>query len=376
MPGKTLFTIIAFVLLTQTSILLYGQGGSSAGGTVIPPASAGEYGVAAPTGAPQTPVDAAKLNDTISDSLLVINEIMQISAKSIPTNMLARAQGLVIVPSMVKGGFVAGGAYGRGVFLTRQPNGPWSAPTFISMANGSVGFQVGIQSTDVVLVFCTKRSVDSFLNGKFTLGVDAAVAAGPIGRQASAGTDLALTSEVYSYSRSRGLFLGAAIDGGVLNINKEETARFYGAPGSPLPPQAAALVQAINNYSGLTANPAPQGAPASPTEEALKPQLAEAYKNLMPLLDDQWKAYLAIPPEFYAPMGTPLPTTEKVQHAIQNYQAVAANQQYKALYSRAEFQQVIQLLNQYMQIITAPTNAPAPSATAPTQGVNPPAGVN
>lgn len=309
---------------------------------------------------PQNPPGAemAKATGDIADSLQVLNEIMEIPVNAIPTSMLKRAEGLVIIPNMIKGGFGVGGAYGRGVLMIRQPGGMWSHPNFVSMAKGSFGVQVGVSSTDIVLVFCTKRSIEQFTEGKLTLGVDAAVAAGPVGRQAEAGTDLTLTSEIYSYSRARGVFLGAAIDGGVLNIDKDLTNRYYAAAGSPMPPTAWALVKALNAYSGVqnaTDQPLPPPAPApapkpvyqGPSLEVLRPQVAAAYAQLSPLLDQQWKTFLAVPPEFYTPERSPLPPKEKVHQVLNHYRVVANNDQYKVLNTRPEFQTVFQLLNQW-----------------------------
>ncbi|MBR5711703.1 MAG: lipid-binding SYLF domain-containing protein [Thermoguttaceae bacterium] len=301
--------------------------------------------------------EMAKATGDIADSLQVLNEIMEIPVNAIPTSMLKRAEGLVIIPNMIKGGFAVGGAYGRGVFMVRQPGGAWSHPNFVSMAKGSFGFQAGVSSTDIVLVFCTKRSIEQFTEGKLTLGVDAAVAAGPVGRQAEAGTDLTLTSEVYSYSRARGVFLGAAIDGGILNIDKDLTNRYYAAAGSPMPPTAWALVKALNAYSGVpnapgeplppTQAPAPKPVYQGPSLEVLRPQVAAAYAQLSPLLDQQWKAFLAVPPEFFTPERSPLPPKDKVHQALNHYRAVANNEQYKVLNMRPEFQTVYQLLNQW-----------------------------
>ncbi len=309
---------------------------------------------------PQNPPgpEMAKATGDIADSLQVLNEIMEIPVNAIPTSMLKRAEGLVIIPNMIKGGFGVGGAYGRGVFMVRQPGGAWSHPNFVSMAKGSFGFQAGVSSTDIVLVFCTKRSIEQFTEGKLTLGVDAAVAAGPVGRQAEAGTDLTLTSEVYSYSRARGIFLGAAIDGGVLNIDKDLTNRYYAAAGSPMPPTAWALVKALNAYSGVPnapGEPLPPQAPApapkpvyqGPSLEVLRPQVAAAYAQLSPLLDQQWKAFLAVPPEFFTPERSPLPPKDKVHQTLNHYRVVANNDQYKVLNMRPEFQTVYQLLNQW-----------------------------
>ena len=306
---------------------------------------------------PQNPVgpEMEKATSSIADSLQVINEIMQIPVKAIPDSMLKRAEGLVIIPNMIKGSFGVGGAYGQGVLMTRLPGGQWGRPTFISMAKGSFGFQAGVSSTDIVLVFCTKRSIEQFSEGKLTLGVDAAVAAGPVGRQAEAGTDLTLTSEVYSYSRARGVFLGAAIDGGVLNVNMDLTNRYYAAAGSQLPPAALSLMRALNNYSGVP-NPtlaptesAPAPVYAGPSLEVLRPQIAAAFNQLNPLLDSQWKKYLALPPEFFTPERSPLPSKEKFIQVLDHYHAVVNNEQYSALTRRPEFQTLYQLLNQWLK---------------------------
>ncbi|MBQ6616135.1 MAG: lipid-binding SYLF domain-containing protein [Thermoguttaceae bacterium] len=308
---------------------------------------------------PQNPPgpEMAKATGDIADSLQVLNEIMEIPVNAIPTSMLKRAEGLVIIPNMIKGSFGVGGAFGRGVFMVRQPGGQWSHPNFVSMAKGSFGFQAGVSSTDIVLVFCTKHSIEQFTEGKLTLGVDAAVAAGPVGRQAEAGTDLTLTSEVYSYSRARGVFLGAAIDGGVLNIDRDLTNRYYAAAGSPMPPTAWALVKTLNAYSGVANAPneplPPATAPASrpayqgPSLEVLRPQVAAAYAQLNPLLDPQWKSFLAVPPEFFTPERSPLPPKEKVHQALNHYRVVANNDQYKVLNARPEFQTLYQLLQQW-----------------------------
>ena len=307
---------------------------------------------------PQNPPgpEIAKATGDIADSLQVLNVIMEIPVNAIPTSMLKRAEGLVIIPNMIKGGFGVGGAYGRGVFMVRQPGGAWSRPSFVSMAKGSFGFQAGVSSTDIVLVFCTKRSIEQFTEGKLTLGVDAAVAAGPVGRQAEAGTDLTLTSEVYSYSRARGIFLGAAIDGGVLNIDKDLTNRYYAAAGTQMPPTAWSLVKALNAFSGVANapnEPLPPPAPVQkpvyqgPSLEVLRPQVAAAYAQLSPLLDQQWKTFLAVPPEFFTPERSPIPPRDKVHQALNHYRIVANNEQYKVLNMRPEFQTVFQLLNQW-----------------------------
>lgn len=161
----------------------------------------------------------------------VMNQIMQIPEKSIPPALLADAQGIAIVPGVIKLGFVVGGQYGRGVLVVREADGSWSRPVFVTLTSGSVGWQIGAESTDFVLVFKTRKSVDGILKGKFTLGADAAVAAGPVGRRAEAATDVKLGAEIYSYSRNRGLFAGVSLEGSALQVDDAADAAFYGRAG-------------------------------------------------------------------------------------------------------------------------------------------------
>jgi len=168
----------------------------------------------------------------VREATQVLEEIQGIPEQSIPPSLLAHAQAIAIIPGVVKAGFIVGGRYGEGIVLRRDPkSGKWGYPVFLTLAGGSFGFQIGASSSDVILVFKNRRGLDSLVRGKFTLGADASVAAGPVGRQAEAATDTELKAEIYSYSRSRGLFAGVALDGSVLDIDHEATARFYGKPG-------------------------------------------------------------------------------------------------------------------------------------------------
>ena len=133
---------------------------------------------------------------------------MAIPGRQIPETLLAEAQGIAIVPNVIKVGFVAGIRWGHGVVMVRDAEGEWSLPQFVTLTGGSVGWQAGVQGTDVVLVFLTKKSVEGLWRGKFTIGADASVAAGPVGHDAAAATDARLRAEILSYSRSRGLFIG------------------------------------------------------------------------------------------------------------------------------------------------------------------------
>ncbi|HEY1898952.1 MAG TPA: lipid-binding SYLF domain-containing protein [Steroidobacteraceae bacterium] len=157
----------------------------------------------------------------------VLNEALGSPDQFVPTRLLERAYGIAVVPDVTKIAFFFGGRRGNGVLVARDPSGHFSDPIFVNLTGGSFGFQWGVQSTDVILVFTTKRSIDRIASGQLTLGADASVAAGPVGRAASAGTDPTLSAEVYSYSRNRGLFVGVALDGSALTIDNNADARFY-----------------------------------------------------------------------------------------------------------------------------------------------------
>ena len=163
------------------------------------------------------------------EAVRVLDEIMQAPDRRIPDSLLRDAEAVAVIPDVIKAGLVLGGRHGRGMLALRGRDGAWSNPTFLSLTGGSIGFQAGVQSTDVVLVFRTRRGVDGIVNGKFTLGADASVAAGPVGRTANSSTDAQLKAEIYSYSRSRGLFAGVALDGAVLSIDHDANAAVYGA---------------------------------------------------------------------------------------------------------------------------------------------------
>lgn len=172
-------------------------------------------------------------NVRAQNAVRVLKEIMEAPDKSIPVDLLKEAHAIAIIPDMVKAGFIFGGRRGEGLISVKSPDGTWSNPSFVTLTGGSVGFQAGVSSTDVILVFRTQRGVDSIVNGKFTLGADAAAAAGPVGRTATASTDSQFKAEIYSYSRSRGLFAGVALDGSALRIDYDANASIYGAGITP-----------------------------------------------------------------------------------------------------------------------------------------------
>lgn len=172
--------------------------------------------------------DKAKLDERLNSAKAVITEIMATPDKGIPNEILSKASCVVVVPSYKKAAFVVGGQYGQGVATCRTPKG-WSAPVFVQLAGGSFGFQIGGQSTDLVLVAMNQNGLQDMLKSKFKIGGDAAASAGPVGRNAQAGTDWKLNAEFLTYSRSKGLFAGIDLDGTVLSQNEDDTRAMYGS---------------------------------------------------------------------------------------------------------------------------------------------------
>ena len=177
--------------------------------------------------APQVHADA-KTDQRLADAREVFETFVDIREQTIPTWLMERAYGVVVVPRVIKGALIIGGRGGKGVFAVRNLDGSWSDPVFITLAGVNVGFQWGVQSTDVVFVLMSRKSVEGIADGKVTLGADASVAAGPVGRSAAATTDATLNAQVLSYSRSEGLFAGVALDGSVLSIDDNANASAYG----------------------------------------------------------------------------------------------------------------------------------------------------
>jgi len=202
-------------------------------------------------------VSAAKAAAKVDEAKAVITEIMAAPDKGIPHDLLKGAKGIAIFPGVVKAGFVIGGKYGRGVLL-RHTGKSWSAPAFFSVGAGSIGWQIGASSTDLVLLIRSKRGLDSFMKNEFSLGADASIAAGPVGRDASAATDVALKAEILSYSRSRGLFAGLSLEGAKINILEDYNKVYYGKVVSPhdivygkvrSPKSARSLAATLSKYS-------------------------------------------------------------------------------------------------------------------------------
>jgi lipid-binding SYLF domain-containing protein len=155
----------------------------------------------------------------------VLDELRATPDQNVPDWLMQRAYGVAVIPEVIKAAFVFGGRHGNGVLTVRDASGRFSNPIFVTLTGGSVGWQVGATSTDVVLVFATARSVENFARGKFTLGADASVAAGPVGRQGEASAGI--NAEIYSYSRSRGLFAGVALDGTVVAFDGHANDTYY-----------------------------------------------------------------------------------------------------------------------------------------------------
>lgn len=319
--------------------------------------------------ASQNPTEVTVINATT-----VFAQAMQMPQNEIPRNLLVNAQAIAIVPGMIRGAFVFGLQHGSGVLLIRDANGAWQAPRMIQITGGSVGYQIGVQATDLVLVFRTPQSVQNLLRGTLKIGVDASAAAGPVGRQASAGTDLRLTAEILSYSRARGAFVGVSIDGSSISLDPGAEAIYYQPPGA-FPASAMQLIQVINAYTA--AQPAvapgavplqPQVAPAGATgwlpagqhpadAEGARQQLETASRQLSANLDSvpgtgsSWKTYLALPPEVYRPNQVPNPQT--TQQALARYEDVARRPEFAALNSRPEFQQTLASLRRFGEVRTA-----------------------
>jgi lipid-binding SYLF domain-containing protein len=228
----------------------------------------------------------------IAEATAVVEQMQAMPDQRIPDWLLQRAQGIAVIPNVIKVGLGIGGRGGKGVLVVRRPDGSWSNPSFITLAGGSFGWQAGVQASDIVLVFTTRKSVEGITGGKFTLGADASVAVGPVGRQVSGATDVTLDAEVYSYSRAKGFFGGIAIDGTVMSIDHRANAAFYqrggvlasdifagSAPAAPASGQK--LVGALARVA--SGAPAPSGgatataaAPAAPQGPAQGPAPAPA----------------------------------------------------------------------------------------------------
>jgi lipid-binding SYLF domain-containing protein len=250
--------LVCVVLLVVPAVA-WGQSVAPAPQPIAAPLNSGEVEVQTVVGARQA-----------------LDEFFGITIEAIPPAMLAGAEGVAIFPNMIKGGFILGVNFGKGVLHVRNADRTWSPPVMATMGGGSLGFQAGVQAADIILVFKTPRSLNGLLNGqKVTLGADASIAAGPVGVQANAGTDARLGAEIYSYARSRGLFLGVSLGGSDISIDNNANAALYGRfgvtpadvfqnRGLAIRPEVQALMNDLNARSQAVAANAAQPQPVMP----------------------------------------------------------------------------------------------------------------
>ncbi len=302
----------------------------------------------------------------------VLREAMGNALTPIPQAMLANSHGVAIIPNVLKGGFIIGARHGRGLLFVREADGIWHAPVFLTLTGGNIGWQAGLQASDLILVFKSPQSVQGILAGKLTIGADAAAAAGPLGRQGAIATDGQLRAEIYSYSRSRGLFAGVSIDGSMLQIDPVAGAQYYRSPGPGqpviVPPAAQQLTQTIAAYAG-----GPEVLPTAFQQDSLihqhrsadvdfvRHQLGQALPRLYSVVGEAWQQYLRVPNEMLTTGNLPQPA--QVRDVLDRFNVVANDRQYQALSARPEFQAVHGLLRQFQQTQQAsnqPLDLPPP----------------
>ncbi len=319
-----------------------------------------------PTGAPAIAAGsyASAEEMVVRSAGNVLTEAMQSPGNRIPQSMLNDAYGVAIIPNVIKGSFFIGARHGRGLLFVREPSGIWHAPVFITLAGGNIGWQIGVQSSDLVLVFKSQRSIQGLLSGKLTLGADAAAAAGPVGREAAVATDGKLQAEIYTYSRSRGLFAGISIDGSIVQVDQFATGAYYprAVPGGPvtIPPSAAQLTVAVASYAGHgNLDPAANQdlsfvqQQSARVPDVLRAQIVQLSPKFFALLDDQWTSYLALPLSMLR--GTD-PSPAELEATLARFDEVARNPQFAALASRPEFRSLDGLLRHYQQALS-PTSS-------------------
>jgi lipid-binding SYLF domain-containing protein len=231
---------------------------------------------------------------TVTSAREALDQFSGLQIESIPETMFEKAEGIAIFPNMIKGGFILGVNYGKGVLMVRRPDRTWSPPVMVTMGGGSLGFQAGVQAADIVLVFATPRSLQGILNGqKVTLGADASVALGPIGRQANAGTDAQLGAEIYSYARSRGLFLGVSLGGADLSVDHNADSMLYGrfgvtpadvfeGRGLAFHPEVKQLIDDMNGRTRPAQVPVPGAVPVPAPQQPQPRQAAVPAATLPP----------------------------------------------------------------------------------------------
>ena len=198
-------------------------------------------------------------DERLANAAKAFTEIMSAPDKGIPGEVLNKAECVIVVPGMKKGGFIVGGSFGRGAISCRgKGKMGWDAPAMVELGGGSVGFQIGAEATDVVMLVLNREGIDSLLKSKFTLGGEASVAGGPVGRSSTAETDAAMKAKILSYSRSRGAFAGVSLTGTTLHTDEDANKAVYGKPAeaadilhekTPVPAAAKPLVSVLSKYS-------------------------------------------------------------------------------------------------------------------------------
>jgi lipid-binding SYLF domain-containing protein len=238
----------------------------------------------------------AKTEQRLDDSRRVFESFANLSEQAIPAWLLERSYGVVVVPNVIKGALGLGGRGGRGVMAVRNPDGTWSNPVFVYLGGVNFGFQFGVQSTDIVMVLMSRQSVEGIAGGKVTLGADASVAAGPIGRAAAASTDATFKAQVLSYSRNEGIFAGVALDGTVISVDDGSNETAYGVSGvlpsqilegriASASPAAKEFTAALNRATSSAAATTPAAArppietvaPTQPATQSAEPKPATTY---------------------------------------------------------------------------------------------------
>jgi lipid-binding SYLF domain-containing protein len=203
--------------------------------------------------------EETRTNDRLDDAAALFREVMSTPDKSIPQDLLNKSHCIVLVPGLKKGGFVLAAKWGRGFVSCRSTSGQgWGPPAAVRIEGGSIGLQVGVSSTDLVLLVMNERGMKRLLSTKFTMGGEASVAGGPVGRDATAQTDALMTAEILSWSRSHGVFAGVSLDGATLRQDIDVNNELYGKPyenrqvlnsGLQTPPMAAKMIAELNKYS-------------------------------------------------------------------------------------------------------------------------------
>jgi lipid-binding SYLF domain-containing protein len=314
--------------------------------------------------------------EVIAQSSQLLTETMSQPLGKVPRSMIENAHGVAIIPNVVKGSFIVGARHGKGVLFVREPNGTWHAPVFISLTGGNIGWQVGVQSSDIILVFKTDKSIQGVLNGKLTLGADVSAAAGPVGRSGGVGTDGQLQAEIYTYARSRGLFAGVAIDGSALQVDRIATGAYYQITSinqTPVvPPAAQQLTEAVAKYAEQiaqgNATPASVKAVGATESEVVRGQIVQLAPALFDLLDPQWKEYLGLPAWMF--LGGAAPNAEEIKTILGRYETVAKDPRFASLSARPEFQSVLSLLKHYNESLAPNRQSlqlppPPPGASQP-----------